>query len=82
MGVLAFAQDLSKCKDTAKSFMLKGESMKPQSAQRKTLCSQKEFPLKDITTEYDYVIKESGNGRVKDGNKTTDNLRDHRREEK
>ena len=38
--------------------------------------------LKDITTEYDYVIKESGNGRVKDGNKTTDNLRDHRREEK
>jgi hypothetical protein len=51
MGVLAFAQELSKCKDTAKSFMLKGEGMKPQSAQRKTLCSQKEFPLKDITTE-------------------------------
>jgi len=25
--------------------------MKPQSAQRKTLCSQKEFPLKHITEQ-------------------------------
>ena len=25
--------------------------MKPQSAQRKTLCAQKEFPLKDITEQ-------------------------------
>ena len=25
--------------------------MKPQSAQRKTLCTQKEFPLKDITEQ-------------------------------
>ena len=28
-----------------------GGKMKPQSAQRKTLCSQKEFPFKDKTDE-------------------------------
>ena len=42
----------------------------------------KRFSFKRYNYRIDYLIKESGNGRVKDGNKTTDNLRDHRGEEK
>jgi hypothetical protein len=30
--------------------------MKPQSAQRKTLCTQKEFSLKDITAQIPPVL--------------------------
>jgi GxxExxY protein len=38
-----------KNRQCGKFYEKRGKKMKPQSTQRETLCSQKEFPLKDIT---------------------------------